>query len=228
MEQTSFWTASVTLNQTSSSRRRSGTASIQVLHGPRQQDDVLNPSPTGVLSYTSAIQYQVRKTGYYCVGEWRLLSVVRWHNFSSLAIVPVTVISPTTRQTSTDLVPFHPTYNGVVLFKNTFDGQLPAADYPKVNVSSPGVIYALEHTRFTRSFTSSCSSRMHSLHVAGHGYATSTHWTYCPSKYVNYISRVVDIVKSGRSITYPVWWGSWSSRWQQIGVRLPDALTYLG
>ncbi|KIM70203.1 hypothetical protein SCLCIDRAFT_12757 [Scleroderma citrinum Foug A] len=116
MEQTSFWTASVTLNQTSPSRRRSGTASIQVLHGPRQQDDVLNPSPTGVLSYTSAIQYQVRKTGYYCV-----------------AIVPVTVISPTTRQTSTDLVPFHPTYNGVVLFKNTFDGQLPAADYPKVN-----------------------------------------------------------------------------------------------
>ncbi|KAI6120595.1 hypothetical protein EDD16DRAFT_1518685 [Pisolithus croceorrhizus] len=28
---------------------------------------------------------------------------------------------------------YHPTYHGVVLFKNTFDGRLPAADYPKVN-----------------------------------------------------------------------------------------------
>lgn len=154
---------------------------------------------------------------------------MRWHNFSSLAIVPVTVISSTTRQAPTDLVPYHPTYNGVVLFKNTFDGQLPAADYPKINVSSPGVIYALQLTHFARSFTSSCSSRMHSLHVAGHGYATSIRWTCCPSKYVKYISRVVGIVKSAyRSITCPVWWGSWSSRWQQIGVRLPDALTYFG
>ena len=60
-----------------------------------------------------------------------------------LAIVPVTVISSTVRQASTDLVPYHPTYNGVVLFKNTFDGQLPAADYPKVNVSLPGVVSTL-------------------------------------------------------------------------------------
>ncbi|KAL4070596.1 protein PTM1 [Scleroderma citrinum] len=116
MEQTSFWTASVTLNQTSSSRRRSGTAPIRVHHLPRQEDGVLNPSPAGLLSYTSPIQYQVRKTGYYCV-----------------AVVPVTVISSTTRQVSTDIIPYHPTYNGVVLFKNTFDGQLSAADYPKVN-----------------------------------------------------------------------------------------------
>ena len=38
------------------------------------------------------------------------------------------------RQANTD-VPFHPSYKGTVLFKNTFDGQLPAGDYPKVNVS---------------------------------------------------------------------------------------------
>ena len=51
------------------------------------------------------------------------------------AAVPVTVLSSDTmgtRQNSTD-VPFHPKYHGAILFKNKFDGQLPATDYPKVN-----------------------------------------------------------------------------------------------
>jgi hypothetical protein len=43
-------------------------------------------------------------------------------------------MSPTTARQAPDGVPYHPTYNGVVLFKNTFDGKLPATDYPKVNV----------------------------------------------------------------------------------------------
>lgn len=52
-----------------------------------------------------------------------------------VAIVPVTVLSTgMKRQAGTD-VPFHPSFKGTVLFKNTFDGQLPAADYPKKNVS---------------------------------------------------------------------------------------------
>ena len=54
---------------------------------------------------------------------------------ASLALVPVTILSSDTvgkRQDSTD-VPFHPKYDGTVLFKNKFDGQLPATDYPKVN-----------------------------------------------------------------------------------------------
>lgn len=29
----------------------------------------LNPSPSGIFSYSQPIQYQVRKTGYYCVGK---------------------------------------------------------------------------------------------------------------------------------------------------------------
>lgn len=29
----------------------------------------------------------------------------------------------------------HPSYKATVLFQNTFDGQLPATDYPKVNVN---------------------------------------------------------------------------------------------
>ncbi|KAG6380865.1 lung seven transmembrane receptor-domain-containing protein [Boletus reticuloceps] len=79
-----------------------------VVHVTPRDDDPLNPIPSGMLTYTSPIQYQV-------------------------PIVPVTVITPTVvRQAPTD-VPFHPTYNGVVLFRNTFDGKLPASDYPKVN-----------------------------------------------------------------------------------------------
>lgn len=74
----------------------------------------LNPSPSGIVWYHDSIQYQVRKTGYYCV-----------------AIVPVTVVNGTP-QSNTD-VPFHATYKGTVLFQNTFQGRLPAADYPKVN-----------------------------------------------------------------------------------------------
>lgn len=46
----------------------------------------------------------------------------------------MTVLSNTpSRQTSTD-VPYHPAYSGKIFFKNTFDGKLPATDYPKVNV----------------------------------------------------------------------------------------------
>ncbi|OSD03235.1 hypothetical protein PYCCODRAFT_1477105 [Trametes coccinea BRFM310] len=93
-------------NYTSPWRRDSG---LQV----RQS---LNPSPSGILRYSEPIQYAVRKTGYYCV-----------------AIVPITVLpANTVRQASTD-VPYHPTYTGTVLFRNTFDGKLPASDYPKVN-----------------------------------------------------------------------------------------------
>ena len=53
----------------------------------------------------------------------------------SIAAVPLTVLASDTVGTvrdSTD-VPFHPKYDGTVLFKNKFDGQLAATDYPKVN-----------------------------------------------------------------------------------------------
>ncbi|KII94126.1 hypothetical protein PLICRDRAFT_50112 [Plicaturopsis crispa FD-325 SS-3] len=89
---------------------RDGSSQMQV-----RQNSALNPSPSGIYHYNGEpIQYQVRKTGYYCV-----------------AIVPVTLLSPA-RQASTD-VPFHPSYKGQILFQNTFAGKLPATDYPKVN-----------------------------------------------------------------------------------------------
>ncbi|KAI0719950.1 lung seven transmembrane receptor-domain-containing protein [Cerioporus squamosus] len=96
-------------NYTSPWRR---DAELQV----RQSGAALNPSPTGILWYEQPIHYIVRKTGYYCV-----------------AIVPITVMPSTAaRQASTD-VPYHPTYTGNVFFHNTFEGKLPASDYPKVN-----------------------------------------------------------------------------------------------
>ncbi|KAH7909796.1 protein PTM1 [Hygrophoropsis aurantiaca] len=142
--QTSFWSARVALrsstgsaaasgdlwqnpdgnptpppsNYTTPFRSRSIVAPPNINKVARQtsgsSSSALNPSPSSVLSYADPIQYHVRTTGYYCV-----------------AIVPVTVLSPA-RQASTD-VPYHPTYNGVVLFQNTFQGKLPATDYPKVN-----------------------------------------------------------------------------------------------
>ncbi|KAF9454091.1 hypothetical protein P691DRAFT_693125 [Macrolepiota fuliginosa MF-IS2] len=88
---------------------------------PRRRDALVtrqsanpNPSPDGILSYSETIHYLVKKTGYYCV-----------------AVIPVSS-SSATRRASTD-VPYHPKYEGNILFKNTFDGQLEAIDYPKVN-----------------------------------------------------------------------------------------------
>ncbi|KZS95867.1 hypothetical protein SISNIDRAFT_438421 [Sistotremastrum niveocremeum HHB9708] len=63
--------------------------------------------------YKEPIMYPVTKTGYYCV-----------------AIVPVTIVDG--RPTGDTNVPFHPQYSGVILFRNTFEGKLPATDYPKV------------------------------------------------------------------------------------------------
>ncbi|KAI0319773.1 lung seven transmembrane receptor-domain-containing protein [Amylostereum chailletii] len=80
--------------------------------------DTINPSPSNILRYSEPIQYLVRKTGYYCV-----------------AVIPVTVLQPssTPQLTRQDSIEVHPSYTGTVLFRNKFNGQLPATDYPKVN-----------------------------------------------------------------------------------------------
>lgn len=76
--------------------------------------------------------------------------------------MPVTVLNPAVRQAPTD-VPSHPTYNGVVLFRNTFDGQLPATDYPKVNVSRKrGLLPSLssQHSVLPRHVPCICHRRL--------------------------------------------------------------------
>lgn len=106
-------------------RRRSSFSSLVSL---RRQT---NSSPADIYSYTSPISYPVRKTGFYCVGELHVSRVIELLlNLFPSAVIPVTVQSPTSE---TDIT-HHPSYNGVVLFKNTFDGKLAATDYPKVNV----------------------------------------------------------------------------------------------
>jgi hypothetical protein len=80
------------------------------------------------LHYLETIYYPVRKTGYYCV-----------------AIVPLTVMDMGQRsivRTETD-VPNHPSYTGIVLFRNAFNGYLSAAEYPKVNVGSVSILLSI-------------------------------------------------------------------------------------
>ncbi|KAI5117077.1 hypothetical protein M0805_007954 [Coniferiporia weirii] len=106
LNQTSFWTARVGFSSNNTSSKAS-----------RQDSNSSTPSAADVLWYDQPIQYPVRKTGYYCV-----------------AVVPVTVLTEETgpvKRADTD-VPFHPPYNGIILFQNTFDGKLPASEYPKV------------------------------------------------------------------------------------------------
>ena len=58
------------------------------------------------------------------------------------AVIPITVQS-LTRRVDTRAPPPHPSYSGSVLFRNTFNGQLPATDYPKVNVN--GFVFLVEN-----------------------------------------------------------------------------------
>ncbi|KAJ6575316.1 lung seven transmembrane receptor-domain-containing protein [Mycena capillaripes] len=124
---TSFWTARVELpaNQTARSSVTGGASSSGFWDNPEgnptppdtnytspwkrsltARADNLNPSPDGLYSYSEPIHYLVRKTGYYCV-----------------AMIPVTLQHDEG----------HATYKGLVYFQNSFDGMLPATDYPKVN-----------------------------------------------------------------------------------------------
>ncbi|ODN97486.1 major facilitator protein [Cryptococcus wingfieldii CBS 7118] len=75
--------------------------------------------------YTSPITYAVPKTGYYCVG-----------------IVPVTLVNSKRDLTKREAT--HAEYSGVVLFRNTFEGELPAVEYPKIGFYlSLSIVYFL-------------------------------------------------------------------------------------
>jgi hypothetical protein len=90
------------------------------------------------------------------------------------AVVPVTVLqtSSTAALQSRQSSDVHPSYRGTVLFRNVFDGRLPATDYPKVNVCG----YFVHSSRCVTkscSFTSSCFSYTPRWQLPGVGYATS-------------------------------------------------------
>ncbi|KAF8913100.1 protein PTM1 [Gymnopilus junonius] len=133
LNETSFWSARVELPESPTDSRTSGLwdnpagnptppssnytspwrhRSVEDVHLSKRQ---VTPIPANqFLEYSAPIHYPVTKTGFYCV-----------------VAIPFTVQSPTARGADTD-VPFHPSYKGSVLFRNTFNGQLPATDYPKV------------------------------------------------------------------------------------------------
>lgn len=132
LNDTSFWSARVELpgNNTVPPADSPGRRTSKHL----RQATAANPSQ--VLTYTEPIHYPVAKTGYYCIGKFIISAMeTRISGLSFLqAVIPVTFQSPLTRRADTG-APLHPLYQGSVLFQNTFDGQLPATDYPKVNVN---------------------------------------------------------------------------------------------
>ena len=123
MNETSFWTARLGFpSDNSSDFAERDTYSTRQLNHRQDSDSV-------ILWYNEPIHYTVSKTGYYCVGT--LSSTMQWRSLTEVgfvAVVPVTVISSERRDE------FNPSYNGVILFQNTFNGKLPASEHPKVNV----------------------------------------------------------------------------------------------
>jgi hypothetical protein len=69
---------------------------------------------TDVPVYSKPIRMDVPKTGYYCV-----------------AVIPVTLVTKDRRELE-ERKNIHAEYEGVVTFRNQFDGELPAVEYPKI------------------------------------------------------------------------------------------------
>lgn len=74
-------------------------------------------SKQGVVEYTSPVHRKVPKTGYYCVG-----------------VVPVTLIGNRGLAGIDARATTHANFTGLVTFRNQFDGELPAVEYPKIGV----------------------------------------------------------------------------------------------
>ena len=99
-----------------------GDFHIMATDSPASPSATSVPSRAGVsggtLHYHDPITYPVPKTGYYCV-----------------AIIPLTVMDMRRDEAGDGTsIPNHPKYTGTILFRNVFNGQLSAAEYPKVNV----------------------------------------------------------------------------------------------
>ncbi|RXK39801.1 major facilitator protein [Tremella mesenterica] len=94
----------------------------------------------GVETYTGPIEYTVPKTGYYCVG---IVPVTLVGGRSIPIDKPQQRIRDNTKRSTDgthhlvrdDMNPrqTHAEYSGTVLFRNTFEGELPAVEYPKIN-----------------------------------------------------------------------------------------------
>ncbi|KAJ9094999.1 hypothetical protein QFC21_005792 [Naganishia friedmannii] len=114
-------------SSTSSSRKATSTSSSggkrpsSGLGSGNNVDGISAGSGASVPVYNGAITYAVPKTGYYCVGVVPV-TLVNSRKRSALPVGPLL----TQRQAE------HAEYAGSVLFRNTFKGELPAAEYPKI------------------------------------------------------------------------------------------------
>jgi len=110
-------------------------------------DQTFKSRPGVIPLYDGSIIYNVPKTGYYCVGMYREIvpaikeALADRAPDSCTGVVPVTLVNSKKRSIErSDFLPrqeaTHASYSGSVLFKNTFEGQLPAAEYPKIGVRS--------------------------------------------------------------------------------------------
>ena len=75
-------------------------------HVTRQNIEPLNPSPSGILWYNGPIQYKVRKTGYYCVGQFPLYWPSLGCASSSIQQLSRSLLSPTPNQFDKNLPTF--------------------------------------------------------------------------------------------------------------------------
>ncbi|GMK58380.1 hypothetical protein CspeluHIS016_0504120 [Cutaneotrichosporon spelunceum] len=91
----------------SSSHGQGGTAAIP----PTAGDGIESDSDVPV--YSKPIRMDVPKTGYYCA-----------------AVIPVTVVTKNRALEPRKNIAAE--YEGVITFRNQFDGELPAAEYPKI------------------------------------------------------------------------------------------------
>ncbi|KZO95957.1 hypothetical protein CALVIDRAFT_515235 [Calocera viscosa TUFC12733] len=125
LNQTTIWTSGVSFPSNTSFIPFNSTGSD--LWNPPDgnlpdipEEDKENSSPfkrdlalrDAVLPYTDPIQYTIPRKGYYCVGT-----------------IPITLLSNPLSPETAD----HAAFTGTVLFRNTFDGLLPASEYPKIN-----------------------------------------------------------------------------------------------
>lgn len=138
-------------SSTSTSRKASSTASSggkrpsSGLGSGNNVNGISAGSGASVPVYNGVITYAVPKTGYYCVGTSFHFGHMRIQliHLGHIGVVPVTLVNSRKRSSLTVAPAMtrrqaeHAEYAGSVLFRNTFKGELPAAEYPKIGVCHP-------------------------------------------------------------------------------------------
>ena len=120
-------------------------------------------------------------------------------------------------QAETD-TPSHPPYKGSVLFKDTFDGQLPATDYPKVNVSVPSRQLLLYWPSFISSQFYFVMFLIYAIFGAFWGWLCYRHMNELLPIQVSALSCLQGCLTRFPSIIFQAWSDFWLSKCLPTGV----------